>query len=83
MACEIEKPPVKRDGVNNPGSYYSRKGFYGVNVQVIVLHERMILYCNILQCSAEHDLTAFKNGSLGKWVSKNWISLHVKCFYFI
>ncbi len=52
---KIKKPSVKRDGVNNPASYYSRKGFYGVNVQVIVSHEKMILYHNILHCGIEHD----------------------------
>ncbi len=80
---KIEKPSVRRDGVNNPASYYSRKGFYGENVQVIALHEKMILYRNILHHGAEHDSTAFKNGSLGKWLSKNWKSLYNKGFYFI
>ncbi len=57
---EIKKPSAKRDDLQNPGSYYSRKGFYGVSVQVIVLHDKIILYHNILHCGAEHDLTAFK-----------------------
>ncbi len=68
---KVKKPSVKRDGVQNPGSYYSRKGFYGVNVQVIVSHEKNILYPNILHSGAEHDSTAFKNVSLGKWFQKN------------
>ncbi len=32
---------------------------------------------------AEHDLTAFKNGLLGKWLSENWQSLYEKGIYFI
>ncbi|KAL7464249.1 hypothetical protein ACHAXS_004587, partial [Conticribra weissflogii] len=80
---KIKKPSVKRDGVQNPGSYYSSKGFYGVNVQDIVSHDKMILYRNILHHGAEHDSTAFKNGLLGKWLSKNWQSLNDKGFYFI
>ncbi len=43
----------------------------------------MILYHNILHHGEEHDSTAFKNGSLGKWLSKNWKSLYDKGFYFI
>ncbi len=80
---KIKKPSAKRDNVQNPGSYYSRKGFHGVNVQVIVSHDKIILYRNILHRGAEHDSTAFKNGSLGKWLSENWRSLYEKGFYFI
>ncbi len=54
-------PSFKWDNVQNPGSYYSRKEFYGVNVQVIVSNDKVILYCNILHCGAEHDSTEFKN----------------------
>jgi len=72
LLVKIKKLLVKSDNVQNPGSYYSRKGFYGVNVQVIVQHDKVILNCNILHCGAEHDSTAFKNGSLGKWLHNNW-----------
>ncbi len=54
-----------------------------MNVQVIVSHDKVILYRNILHRGAEHDSTAFKNGSLGKWLHKNWRSLHSKGFYFL
>lgn len=63
---KIKKPSERRDGVQNPGSYYRRKGFYGLNVHLIVSHNKTILYCNILHCEAKHDSNAFKNGSLGK-----------------
>ncbi|KAL7466470.1 hypothetical protein ACHAXS_006769, partial [Conticribra weissflogii] len=37
---KIEKPSLIRDGVQNPSLYFSRKGFYGVNVQIIVSHNK-------------------------------------------
>ena len=32
--------PRKKDGVRNPSSFYSRKGFYAINVQVIVDYKK-------------------------------------------
>ncbi len=37
---KIEKPSLIRDGVQNPSLYFSRKGFYGVNVQITVSHNK-------------------------------------------
>ncbi|KAL7545061.1 hypothetical protein ACHAWF_014107 [Thalassiosira exigua] len=75
--------PTKKDGVYNPGSFYSRKGFYGINVQAIVDKKKRILYRNILSRGAEHDSTAFKNGQFFKWLIENWSALARHGFYFI
>lgn len=47
--AKIKKLSVKRNSIQNPASYYRRKGFYGGNVQVIVFHEKNDI---ILQYSA-------------------------------
>ena len=75
--------PTQRDNVNDPSSFYSRKGYYGVNVQAIVDKKKRILFRSIMSRGAEHDSTAFKKLSLYKWLLENWQSLASKGFYFI
>jgi hypothetical protein len=76
--------PSLLDGIQNPASFYSCKGFYGVNVQAIVDRKKRILYRNILSRGAEHDSTAFKNSKLYRNVLlPNWQYFATKGFYFI
>lgn len=77
------KRPKKRDGVRNPSSFYSRKGFFGINVQAIVDKKKRVLYRNIIHRGAEHDSTAFKNSKFYCWLMENWKWLAGKGFYFI
>jgi hypothetical protein len=80
---KIRRPRVS-DGVANPGSFFSRKGFYGINVQCIVDKKKRIIYRNILSRGAEHDSTAFKNSKFYKsFLLPNWRELVAKGFYFI
>jgi hypothetical protein len=41
---KIQRPWKKRDKCPNPSSDYSRKGFYGINVQAIVDSKKRILF---------------------------------------
>ena len=75
--------PKTSDGVVNPSSYYSRKGFFGVNVQAIVDRKKRILYRNIMHRGAEHDSTAFKNSKFYKWLLEHCEVLAEKGFYFV
>ena len=77
------KCPSQRDNVQNPHSFYSRKGFYGLNVQAIVDKRKRIWFRSIISRGAEHDSTAFKNSSLYKWLLDNWTRLARKGFYFV
>ena len=77
------RKPSKSDGVANPASFYSRKGFYGLNVVVICDRKKRILYRVINSRGAEHDSTAFKNSSLYELLLSNWKQLREKGFYFI
>ena len=71
------KKPTRSDGVNNPKSFYSRKGYFAVNVQAIVDKKKRVLFRSI----AEHDSTAFKNSKLYKWLLKNWKPLEDKGYH--
>ena len=39
----IIKPSYDRDGITNPTTFYSQKGFYALNVQVIVDDKKRVL----------------------------------------
>ena len=58
------KKPSPRDGVMNLPSFFSGKGFFGINVQVIVEKNKRILFRDISSRGAENDSTAFKNTPL-------------------
>ncbi len=75
--------PTKKDGVPNPKSFYSRKGFYGISVQAIVDKKKCILFRSIESRGAEHDSSAFKHTNLYAWLVENWVQLARKGFYFI
>lgn len=77
------KKPTKSDGVDNPQSFYSRKGYYGINAQVIVDKKKKILSRSIMSRGAEHDSTAFRNSELYKWLMQNYQTMAQKGFHFI
>ena len=80
---KIKRPTRKRDRVPNPPSFFSRKGYFGINVQVISSQKKKILFRDISIRGAEHDSTAFKNSPLYKWCIENWEYLAEKGFYFL
>lgn len=80
---KIRRPRQVRDGVRNPGSYFSRKGYFAVNVQVICDKKKRILYRSILCRGAEHDSTAFKFSALNKLLTEKWRWLLEKGFYIL
>jgi hypothetical protein len=76
--------PRKSDGVLNPKSFYSRKGFYGLSVQAIVDKKKRVLFRSIESRGAEHDSTAFKRTGLYQWlIDDNWCELRRRGYYFI
>ena len=77
------RSPQAKDGVDTPGDYFSRKGFYCVNVQVIVDKKKRVLYRSIISRGAEHDSTAFRNSSLYKELLEKGAELAERNLYFI
>ena len=73
------RKPRKSDGVLNPKSFYSRKGFYGLSVQAIVDKKKCVLFRSIESRGAEHDSTAFKRTGLYQWlIDINWTAPPVR-----
>ena len=77
------KQPTRKDNVSNPGDFYSRKGFYGINVQVIVDRSKRVIYKSILCRGAEHDSSAFKSSDLYPTLMEERNNLERLGFYFI
>ena len=51
--------------VANPGKYFSRKGFYALNVQVIVDRKKRVLWRLIGEKGSSHDSRVFNESGLG------------------
>ena len=51
--------------VHNPGKYFSRKGFYALNVQVIVDKKKRVIWRYIGEKGSSHDSPVFKESMLG------------------
>ncbi len=81
---KIQKPQ-KCDGVGNAASFYSCKGYFSINVQVIVdkQKQKKILFRSIKLRGAEHDSTAFKSTTLYKWLLINWRQMASKGLHFM
>jgi hypothetical protein len=78
------RQPCKKDGVLNPKSFYSQKGFYGLNVQAIVDKKKHVLFHSIKFRGTEHDSTAFKRMGVYKWLmDNNWYELNRRGYFFI
>ena len=60
----ITKPSYRYDRIINPVSVFSCKGFYALNVQCIVDHNKKILWASYKHKGASHDSTAFRHTSL-------------------
>ncbi len=57
--------------VNNPGKYFTRKGFYALNVQVLCDKHKRILWRSIGQIGSIHDSRAFNISKLATYLKKN------------
>ena len=53
-------PSMSKDNIGNVSNFFSRKGFYALNVQVIVDKQKRVLWHSIKCKGAEHDSSALK-----------------------
>ena len=52
-------PSLWRDGIRNVTAFYSRKGFYALNVQCIVDDKKRVLWVSYSHKGGSHDSTSF------------------------
>jgi hypothetical protein len=72
----------KRDGMGNIASFYSCKGYFGINFQNVVDKQKKILFRSIKLRGAEHNSIAFKLMTLYKWLLINWRQMVSKGLHF-
>ena len=64
IVCPTERDFVGTDEKYNGGNYHCRKGFYALNVQVIVDKNKKELWHSIKSIGSSHDLSAFRGTEL-------------------
>ena len=77
------KRPGSKDNIENPGDFFSRKGFHAINCQVIVDRYKRVLYKSIICRGAEHDSSAFKASDIYETLNEQREKLELQGLYFI
>ena len=62
----IVRPGFKRDGIKNVTSFFSRKGFYALNVQCIVDDKKRVIWLSYKHKGGSHDSSCFSHTELYK-----------------
>ena len=60
---KIQRPWVNRDNVKDPASFFSRKGFYALNIQCMVDDRKRVLWASFSHRGSSHDPTCFRESS--------------------
>ena len=61
---KIQRPTFTRDGITHSKSFFSRKGFYALNVQCVVDNEKRVLWASYSNRGSSHDSPAFRSTNL-------------------
>ena len=61
---KIKQPSFFQDDIRNIIAFFSRKGFYALNVQCIVDHQKKVLWASYSHKGASHDSSCFKDTNL-------------------
>ena len=67
---KIQRPWKIRDNVSDPASFFSRKGFYALNVQCMVDDKKRVLWSSFSHRGSSHDSTCFRESSFYKDILK-------------
>ena len=80
---KITRPWMVRDAVSNPASFFSRKGFYALNVQCICDHDKKVMWASYSNRGSSHDSTCFRDSHLYKSLLKPMQEELFRLSYFI
>lgn len=61
---KIKRPSITKDNIKNIVGFFSRKGFYALNVQCIVNHEKKVLWAKCNNRGSSHDSSSFRDSNL-------------------
>ena len=77
------RSPKRSDSVTNATSYFNRKGFFAINVQVLVDRSKRVIWRSIQSPGSEHDSSAFKSTGLYRKLMEENVNLLRKGLYII
>ena len=80
---KIQKPSWRYDRIKNSLSIYSRKGFFALNVQCIVDHQKKVLWASYRHKGASHDSSAFRDTKLYQLLKKKAEWLHARAYFLL
>ena len=63
---KIIRPSWRLDRVRNPIAFFSCKGFYALNVQCVVDHDKTVLWASTYHKGGSHDSSALRETKLYK-----------------
>ena len=66
----VVRPSWLIDGVRNPTTFFSRKGFFALNVQCIVDDRKKVLWVSYSHKGGSHDSSCFRETDLYKTLEK-------------
>ena len=67
----IVRPRFNLDGIKNATSFFSRKGFYALNVQAIVDDKKRVMWLSYSNRGGSHDSSCFKDSRLYEFLKQN------------
>ena len=79
----IQKPSFRMDRIKNSLSFYSRKGFFALNVQCIVDHNKKVLWASYRHKGASHDSSAFRDTKLYTLLKKKAAWLYQRGYFLL
>ena len=80
---KIIRPSWRFNRVRNTIAFFHCKGFYEMNLQCVVDHDKKVLWASIYQKGGSHDSSAFRETKLYKKFKKKADWLHEKRFYIL
>ena len=75
---KIQRPNFPLDGCKNIVGFFSRKGFYALNVQCLVDHNKKVLWASYDNRGSSHDSTCFRDTQFYKLLKLKAVSLLAK-----
>ena len=79
----INRPSFSRDNIKNVSGFFSRKGFYALNIQCIVDDRKRVLWLSYRHKGGLHDSSCFRDTKLYQYLQNNKKELYEKGFFIL
>ena len=80
---KIVRPSYRVDKIKNVVGFFSRKGFYALNVQCMVDHDKKVLWASFNNRGCSHDSSVFRNTMLYETLKDKSSDLYLRKFFIL